>query len=285
MNDPQSKALDIEYHRHAAAEYDETVTQHFHFYHVYSLHRWAESLARRRPGAAVLDMGTGTGVVACTLAALGCEVKGVDHSLDMLARATARAQAAGLADRVQFELADCEQLRYPDGTFDAVTIQGVLHHMPDVMPILREAVRVLKPGGEIYISEPCAEGSAVSRVAHATLTPFRLVRNLFAGRPVEPRVADHEDSISGLNLVRAVQSLGIRTRKEFLVRLGVVRFLPQRWRIWLILLLSAPTRYTNGDMVFITGRKMNVSVPIPTPAQTPFSSQPVSVPQHLVSRQ
>jgi ubiquinone/menaquinone biosynthesis C-methylase UbiE len=284
VTDPQSKALDIEYHRHAAEEYDEAVTQHFHFYHVYSLHRWAKSLVRRRPGAVVLDMGTGTGVVACTMAALGCEVKAIDHSLDMLARATARAKLAGLTDLVRFELADCEHLRYSDSSFDAVTIQGVLHHLPDVMPTLHEAVRVLKPGGEIYISEPCAEGSVISRVTHAALTPFRLVRNLLAGRPVEPQVADHEDSISGPGLVQAVQSLGIRTRKEFLVRLGVVRFLPQRWRIWPILLLSAPTRYTNGDMVFITGRKMNIAAAAPKPVETPFSSQPVSIPQHLVTR-
>jgi len=282
VTDPQSKALDIEYHRHAAEEYDEAVTRHFHFYHVYSLHRWAKQLVHRRPGAAVLDMGTGTGVVACTMAALGCNVKGVDHSLDMLARATARAKSAGLADLVRFELGDCEQLRYADGTFDAVTIQGVLHHLPDVMPTLREAMRVLRPDGEIYISEPCAEGSAVSRVAHASLTPFRLLRNLLAGQPTPPRVADHEDSISGLALVRAVQSLGIRTRKEFLVRLGVVRFLPQRWRIWPILLLSAPTRYTNGDMVFITGRKISAAAPAQKPGETPFSSKPVSIPQHLV---
>lgn len=284
MTDPQSKALDIEYHRHAAEEYDEAVTSHFHFYHVYSLHSWAKRLAARHPGAAVLDMGTGTGVVACTLAALGCKVNGVDHSLDMLARATARAKSAGLADLVRFELADCEQLRYPDNSFDAVTIQGVLHHLPDVMPALREAVRVLKPDGEIYISEPCAEGSGISRAARATLVPFRLLRNLLAGRQTPPRVADHEDSISGSSLVTAVQSLGIRTRQEFLIRLGAVRFLPQRWRIWPILLLSAPTRYTNGDMVFITGRKMNVPAPSAQPPEASLPAQSTSIQQHIVAR-
>jgi len=279
VTDPQKKALDIEYHRHAADEYDDAVTRHFHFYHVYSLHRWAERLARRCPGAQVLDMGTGTGVVAAVMAGLGCHVKAVDHSLDMLARATARVKSAGLADLVRFELGDCEQLPYPDNSFDAVTIQGVLHHMPDMMPTLREAVRVLKPDGEIYISEPCAEGSGISRTAHAALAPFRLVRNLLAGRQTPPRVADHEDSISGSALISAVQSLGIRTRQEFLVRLGAVRFLPQRWRIWPILFLSAPTRYTNGDMVFITGRKMNVPIPapVPQPSETPRPTQSASI--------
>lgn len=279
MTDPQKKALDIEYHRHAAEEYDDAVTRHFHFYHVYSLHRWAQKLARRCPGALVLDMGTGTGVVAAAMAGLGCHVTAVDHSLDMLARATARAKASGLGDLVRFELGDCEQLRYPDNSFDAVTIQGVLHHLPDVMPTLREAVRVLKPDGEIYISEPCAEGSGISRAVHAALVPFRLVRNLLAGRQREPRVADHEDSISGSALIAGVQSLGIRTRQEFLVHLGAVRFLPQRWRIWPILLLSAPTRYTNGDMVFITGRKMNIPVPVPAPqpAQGHRSIQSASI--------
>lgn len=284
MTDPQSKALDIEYHRHAAEDYDDSVTRSFHFYHVYSLHRWAQQLARRRPGATVLDMGTGTGVVAAALASQGLHVNAIDHSLDMLARATARAKSQGLADLIRFELADCEQLRYPDNSFDAVTIQGVLHHLPDVLPTLREAVRVLKPGGEIYISEPCAEGSGVSRAAHAALVPFRLLRNLVAGRQAPPRVADHEDSISGSALIHAVQSLGIRTRQEFLIRLGVVRFLPQQWRIWPILLLSAPTRYTNGDMVFITGRKMNIPAAPEKLAQTPLPPQALSIQQRIAAR-
>ncbi|MBC7784018.1 MAG: methyltransferase domain-containing protein [Burkholderiales bacterium] len=261
------KALDIEYHRHAARGYDDAVTRHFHFYHVHSLHGWARKLVRSRPGATALDLGTGTGVVATTMASFGCQVTAVDHSLDMLARATATAKSIGVADRIRFELGDCEKLNYRDSSFDAVTIQGVLHHLTDIMPTLREAMRVLKDGGELYISEPCLETTWVGRLSHSILKPVRWVRNKIKGAAPEPDVSDHEAPISGPALVRSVQSLGFRTEQEYLVQFGAVRFLPERLRILPILLLSAPTRRKYGDLVFITARKIvNLVEPAPVPA-------------------
>jgi ubiquinone/menaquinone biosynthesis C-methylase UbiE len=251
----EQKAQDIEYHRHAASGYDDAVTRSFHFYHVYSLHRWARQLVLERTKPYVLDMGTGTGVVACTMASFGCMVKAVDHSMDMLAKATARAKFAGVAGNVQFELADCESLTYPDGFFDAVTIQGVLHHLPDFMPTLEQAVRVLKPGGHLYVSEPCAENTFIQKAAHLSLRPLRKILDVIKGRKPEPSVSEHEKPISGPALVAAIQSLGMETQQEFLVQFGAVRFLPERMKIWMILLLSAPTRHKRGNLVFITGRK------------------------------
>ncbi len=285
----QQKALDIEYHRYAAGGYDDAVTRSFHFYHVYSLHRWARRLVLQRPRALVLDLGTGTGVVACTMASFGCRVKGVDHSLDMLAKATARAKARGVASSIQFELADCESLKYPDNSFDAVTIQGVLHHLPDIMPTLKHAVRVLKPGGELYVSEPCAETTWIFRWAHLALWPLRVLRNAISGRKPEPSVSEHEKPISGAELVAAIQSLGLETETEFLVQFGAVRFLPEWMKIWVILLLSAPTRRKRGNLVFISARKsisvtrqiikpsiISAQTPITTIAETRVSPSPVS---------
>lgn len=263
----QQKALDIEYHRHAARGYDDAVTRNYHFYHVHSLHRWARGLAGRKPNAAVLDLGTGTGVVATTMASFGCNVTAIDHSLDMLARATATAKSLGLSDKVKFELGDGEKLNYPDKTFDAVTIQGVLHHLPDVLPMLREAMRVLKEDGEIYISEPCVEHTWIGQLSHAAMVPLRWIRNKIRGQQPEPDVSDHEEPISGPALVRTVQSLGVITEQEYLVQFGAVRYLPERLRIWVILLLSAPTRRRYGDLVFICGRK--VSGYVPRPARSP----------------
>ena len=73
------KALDIEYHREAAASYDATVTRNFHFFHVHSLHPWIRRLCARVPSPAALDLGTGTGVVAVTLARFGCRVPAIAH--------------------------------------------------------------------------------------------------------------------------------------------------------------------------------------------------------------
>lgn len=252
------KALDIEYHRVAAAEYDESVTRHFHFYHRYWLNGWVKELLAERPGAAVLDIGTGSGVVACTLASFGCHVHAIDHSIDMLARAKARAHRMNLDTKVVLEVSDCEHLRFPDQSFDAVAIQGVLHHLPDVMPTLREAIRVLKPNGRIFISEPCLETTWIGRAAHKILRPFGIIRNKIRGAAESPSVSSHEKSLLGQELIRDVQSLGITTEYEYMIRLGAVRFLPEWMKIWVIVLLSFPTRRSHGDLIFLTGRRTSI---------------------------
>src|SRR5712692_2730510 len=129
------KRLDIEYHRHAAASYDATVTRYYRFYHAHSLYPWIKQLTARIRQPQVLDLGTGTGVVACTLAKFGCRVTAIDHSHEMLAIATDRARRMGVDSIIQFELSDAEVLAYPDASFDAVTVQGVLHHLSDTMPL------------------------------------------------------------------------------------------------------------------------------------------------------
>jgi ubiquinone/menaquinone biosynthesis C-methylase UbiE len=256
MDAETQKALDVEYHRQAAATYDATVTRYFHFFHVHSLYPWAKRLVARKPGATALDVGTGTGVVACTLASFGFRARGIDHSPDMLGHAAERARTMGVSDSVQFDLADGEKLPYPDATFDAVTIQGVIHHLPDAMPMLRESYRVLKPDGELYISEPCREGTPISRLLTASLSPVRLIKRLLGAKPaVEPSVSDHEEPVAGAALVKQVQSLGMETQVEYLIRTGLVKAFPEPLKIWATLLFSLPTRRSRGDIMFLIARK------------------------------
>jgi ubiquinone/menaquinone biosynthesis C-methylase UbiE len=258
----QLKAQDIEYHRRAAAQYDAQVTRHFHFFHIHSLHPWIMRLVMQRPGAFVLDMGTGTGVVACTLAQFGCKVVAVDHSLDMLAKAQARAAVLGY-EGIQFDLGDCEALPYADNTFDAVTIQGVLHHMHNIRPALQEAARVLKPGGEIYISEPVGEGAFIGHFLHWLARPLRIIKRKIRPTPV-PQVSDHEAPLKGHVLMDTLIELGIVAEAEYLLQFGAVRFLPQFMRIWVTMLLSLPTRRRQGDLIFVDGRKPAVVFRVPS---------------------
>lgn len=248
------KTLDIAYHREAAAKYDAVVTNHFHYFHVHSLHPWTRRLLAAQPDAEVLDIGTGTGVVACTLAQLGCRhVRGIDHSPEMLATAQARVEFCGVADRVQFDRGDGERLPYDDESFDAVTIQGVLHHLPDTTPIIMEAIRVLRPGGQLYISEPCQESTAISRVVNALTRTA--ARALCWMRREPPAVSEHELPIAGPELVASLQKLGMRVEVEYLVHVGAVRFLPQSWRIRATLAFSWPTRRSHGDLIFLVAHK------------------------------
>jgi len=97
----------------------------------------------------VLDLGTGTGIVAHAVAPLVAQVVGVDLSHDMLRQAM-----AGRLTNEVFEEGDARHLHYPDAWFDKVVARMVFHHlMPDPVVAMRECHRVLKPGGLMILSE------------------------------------------------------------------------------------------------------------------------------------
>lgn len=100
----------------------------------------------------LLDLGTGTGLLAI-LAAKQCNtVVAVDHSAGMLAEARASADRAGLSSQISFEAMDAEALKLAPGTFDAVVSLFVIRHLPNPTLAVQEIFRVLKPGGRAVIS-------------------------------------------------------------------------------------------------------------------------------------
>jgi demethylmenaquinone methyltransferase/2-methoxy-6-polyprenyl-1,4-benzoquinol methylase len=106
-----------------------------------------------RPGQRILDVATGTGLVAFALAARGAEVVGLDQSEDMLAGARARQARAGSAGQVSFVRGEAEQLPFPDDSFDALTFTYLLRYVDDPQATLAELARVLRPGGRIGMVE------------------------------------------------------------------------------------------------------------------------------------
>lgn len=128
--------------------------------------RVADSLGLR-PGDRVLDVGCGLGSPAIQFAEeYGVRVTGINISTVQVAEAQARAEAAGLADRVRFTYGDYMDLdAYPDGSFDAVVAMETLLYAADLQHALRGLLRVLRPGGRLALTETTREGLTVEQAA------------------------------------------------------------------------------------------------------------------------
>ncbi|MEU5417945.1 SAM-dependent methyltransferase [Streptomyces sp. NPDC001407] len=105
-------------------------------------------------GHQVLDVGCGVGQPAMRIAErTGAHVTGIAISRDQIARATELAEAAGLADKVEFRHADAMELPFPDNSFDAAIAIESIFHMPDRERVFSEIRRVLRPGGRLVLTD------------------------------------------------------------------------------------------------------------------------------------
>lgn len=111
----------------------------------------AEIEARVPRSATVLDLGCGAGVLTESLLERGYTVSGVDISQDMLDLAGERLQRFPESS-YELRQAECEDLPYPDDTFDVVACIGVFGYLDNVEEALTEIGRVLKPGGLLILS-------------------------------------------------------------------------------------------------------------------------------------
>lgn len=102
----------------------------------------------------VLDMGCGTGLAARAIMhrpGFAGRVTGIDLSPYLVAAAERLAREEGISERAQFRTGDARSVGVAESTFDAIVVHTLLSHVDDPLAVLKEAERVLKPGGMVGI--------------------------------------------------------------------------------------------------------------------------------------
>jgi demethylmenaquinone methyltransferase/2-methoxy-6-polyprenyl-1,4-benzoquinol methylase len=130
--------------------------------------RWRRAMVRQvgaSPADRVLDVATGTGMVATALVRrYGCTVVGLDQSPEMLAGARAKLDTdQRLAERIELVRGEAESLPFADGEFDHLTFTYLLRYVDDPGATLRELARVVKPGGSVASLEFMLPPHALAR--------------------------------------------------------------------------------------------------------------------------
>ncbi len=169
------------------------------------------ALAQLKPGETVLDLGSGGGIdVLLSARRVGPSGKayGLDMTDEMLSLARENQRKAGV-ENVEFLKGEIEQIPLPDNSVDVVISNCVINLSADKDRVLREAFRVLKPGGRFAVSDVVVHGEVPAEIQQNMLLwvgciagalednqyAAKLARAGFEGIDIEPtRVYDIEDA-------------------------------------------------------------------------------------------
>ncbi len=181
-------------------------------------------------GATVIDVGCGDGALTRMLARKGAHVTGIEVSPRQLARA--RAAAAVADERYMQGLA--EDLPVKDRSVDTVIFYNSLHHVDaaGIPSALKEAARVLKHGGLLFVSEPLAEGPyfEVMKPAHDETLARRRAQEALRHAPdhglLQEKVLTHVDTVRIKDYEAfhdRITTINPEVRERFIEREEVIR--------------------------------------------------------------
>ena len=128
----------------------------------------ARALLRLAPRARYVDIGVGDGLLTLMLAEVAESVTAVDISPEMLGQLHRRAERKGITNLSTVE-GELEALPLPDGSFEVAVLSQALHHAERPELALREARRVLAPGGRLLVIDLLAHTEEWVRERHQHL--------------------------------------------------------------------------------------------------------------------
>lgn len=215
-------------------------------------------------GKRALEVGAGSGRDSVALAAEGAIPFILDYSQASLE--VARAVAVREGQRAILVRADALRLPFREGTFDVVFHQGLLEHFRDPMPLLRENVRSLKPGGILLVDVP-QRFHLYTAMKHVLIA----IGKWFAGWETEFTIGELERLMerSGVTIVRRygawmIPGLFYRGIRVALLKSGLARlplypppvpFLSGAFRAWRAFWAKTPIAWYTYFVIGALGRK------------------------------
>ena len=161
-----------------------------------------------RAESRVVELATGTGLIALAIAPRVKSVVAIDLSPAMISEARDKAAAAAVAN-ADFRVADATDTGLPAHSADVVIACNVLHVMPDPERLVREILRIVKPDGMALVASYCHGQSVFTRAVSALMS-------------VRGFVAYHKWSVEGLRAF--LRANGLRVESEAVIR-GVIPML------------------------------------------------------------
>jgi ubiquinone/menaquinone biosynthesis C-methylase UbiE len=150
------------------------------------------ALAKLNPGEVVLDLGSGCGIdVLLSARRVGPSGKayGLDMTDEMLALANENKQKAG-AENVEFLKGEIEHIPLPDKSVDVIISNCVINLSADKDRVLREAFRVLKPGGRLAVSDVVTRGEMQPEIRKGVLLWVGCIAGALEEREYRNKLAD-----------------------------------------------------------------------------------------------